>query len=622
MRRYLSIFILLSGLLNQGYAHGQLEQENPAQFISYWKSSVITSEQDQLVAYAEKVFHRLLRAWDSSRLEPGLYVVDSDKGAWAVSLVDGNILLSRQAIQTCLNFGKQRAEHLLAFVLAHELAHQRSDDLWQHRFFRQVKNRTETEILNLSQQKLRQQMDKRTLADMEMKENQADHDGLILMASVGFNPYQIVDKKDFFTEWVENIWRQSCDGQTDNILSNACNQARARAEKSSSQLDTVASQSSLYQLGVQAMVAGDYSTARYYFTHFGRDFPNRAVMSALGLTHLAEAIELRQKLIQAGAIKTAQLYYPLMLDASAGFESLNDTQNQIKRGAVDVISRQQQQLSDHVEKATSYFEKAIKLAPEVRRTYHLLANAYLINDNSFMVRGILQGRYIPKFGADVPSNLILALTASIEGDTSKAISSLYDLSQQIGSHHTEQSANDDVLAYSVTYNLSALLKFSGQPDKARIVWQQFARQVKSSPNAYLFRLALAQLQSNSLTKDSVLKVAPSINGLQLGNRKARDDSSHSINELWVEGDQYHVYNYDNGAQFITGADGKIISAGQYGGQATLGLLNMGEKAERPLKTLGLPDRRIQLVSGEYLAYDQYGLALYVNDNEIQGWFLY
>ncbi len=79
----------------------------------------------------------------------------------------------------------------------------------------------------------------------------------------------------------------------------------------------------------------------------------------------------------------------------------------------------------------------------------------------------------------------------------------------------------------------------------------------------------------------------------------------------------------NGAQFITGSNGKIISARQQAGSATLDdLLKPGDDANRPLKTLGLPDRRINLVAGEYLAYDQYGLALHIDQNKIQGWFLY
>ena len=115
--------------------------DDPRQSITYWQKHSISAAEDSLVVMAQGVFKVLLRAWDNSRLEPNLYVVKSSAGPWAASLADGNILLSRAAIESCLKFGKHRAKHLLAFVLAHELAHQRADDLWHQRFFRRSEER-------------------------------------------------------------------------------------------------------------------------------------------------------------------------------------------------------------------------------------------------------------------------------------------------------------------------------------------------------------------------------------------------------------------------------------------------------------------------------------------------
>jgi hypothetical protein len=36
----------------------------------------------------------------------------------------------------------------------------------------------------------------------------------------------------------------------------------------------------------------------------------------------------------------------------------------------------------------------------------------------------------------------------------------------------------------------------------------------------------------------------------------------------------------------------------------------------------MPDRRLNMTSGEYLAYDDYGLALRISDDKVKGWFLY
>lgn len=618
MLRNLVLLICLICVSSGLSARMILEQDHPAQFISYWKSSVISAEQDEAVEFSQRIFKRLLRAWDSSRLEPGLYVVNSEQGAWAVSLVDGNILLSRKAISTLLAFGQDRAEHLMAFVLAHELAHQQADDLWQHRFFRQPTSQASTPL----QQAIDTQMDKRLLQQMEQKEARADYDGLILMASVGFDPHQIVSRKDFFTEWVENIWQMSCQNQHDEVISEACLQAKKRANRTRSQLKTVADQSSLYQLGIQAMVAGDYAKARYYFSLYGRDFPSRAVMSAIGTTHLAQAISLRKKLISSAELNSLDFYFPLILDVNAGLDASSNSTTNTKRAGVNEASNLHKQLNQHIDKAVQFFEKAIRLAPDNKKIYQQLISTYLVGGNMPMARGILQGRYIPRFGNDMNSDQLLAITQSLEGNYEQGLEILKDLSARLVKHATNEQNTDDVLVYSIFHNVAALLKQVRNEDEVNEYWNSLARLSQQSANANLFQLALAKLKPSAITSASDIKVAPAINGLRLGNRKARDDSVHTINELWIEGDQYHVYHYENGAQFIAGMDGRIISARQQSGEASIGNLRIGDDAQRPLQTLGLPDRRQFLVSGEYLAYDDYGLAIHIDQNEVKGWFLY
>jgi len=623
MNRLILVLVLLC---NPVHAIEQtlIAPQQSAQFISYWKSHVVTSQQDERIALAEKVYARLLRAWDNSRLVPGLYVVDSDSGPWAASLVDGNILLSLKALDTINSFGQQRAEHLLAFVLAHELAHQRSDDLWQHRFFQVNENQDDYQHRVQTTNQLDMQFDKRAINNLQQKEARADHDGLILMSSVGFNPYQVLGKKDFFTEWVESIWQNSCDSQQDAVIFDACQQAKSRALRTYSQLDLVASQSSLYDLGVQALVANQYANARYYFTQYGRDFPNRAVMSALGLSHLAEAIQIRKELIHQGLVKSPDFFYPLILDAAVGIDLLPHAD---KRASVDkYLEKRQAKISELITQSIDYFEKAIRLQPDYKNSYLSLASAHLLDGNSFMVRGILQGKYIQRFGQDLISDMLLAMTLSIEGKPQQATESLRRIVESKAFENSElsgQPVQDDLVKFSVAYNFSALLNLTGKPDEATVVWKEIAKSAQSSGNAYLFRLALGQLKSTGSYQSAVLKQAPTINGHRLGNKKTRDDTGHSINELWIEGEQFHVYNYNNGIQFITASNGRIISARQQSGSATLAnILNIGDDTDRPIKTLGLPDRRINLLAGEYLAYDQYGLALHIDDKKLQGWFLY
>ena len=299
--RCLYLIALIGSVTSVGTARGQALSvpQDPTQSITYWKSHVIDPETDSLVAQAQSIFTVLLRTWDGPRVEPSLYVVRSSGGPWAASLADGNILLSRSAIDACWGLGKEKAQHLLAFILGHELAHQKADDLWHQKFLRMAVRQT-PEVQQLMMKGLHLSSDE--IRDLEQREAQADQEGLVTMASVGFDPFAVVDDKDFFTAWVENIWSASCAGgsageasQTgqNKDLEAACNRARTRAMRAKAQLTNVAAQSTLFDLGMQSYIAGRYQTARRYFFSYGKDYPSRAVYTNIATSYLAEAVAAR-----------------------------------------------------------------------------------------------------------------------------------------------------------------------------------------------------------------------------------------------------------------------------------------------------------------------------------------
>ena len=51
-------------------------------------------------------------------------------------------------------------------------------------------------------------------------------------------------------------------------------------------------------------------------------------------------------------------------------------------------------------------------------------------------------------------------------------------------------------------------------------------------------------------------------------------------------------------------------------------LKHSDSLVRPFITLGIPDRRISLINGEYIAYDNAGVAIYIKDNKLNSWFVY
>jgi len=621
------IFFLVMGFARLSAAAPDVLRppDDPTQSIIYWKPHTISAKADPLVARTHAVFTVLLRSWDRSRIAPRLHVVDSAAGPWAASLADGNILISRAAIETCLRFGLKRAEHLLAFVLAHELAHQGADDLWHQRFFKHIGHQA-PEIKQEVLDALR--ANPIPWEDVRQKEAQADHDALIIMSSVGYDPYQIVDQQDFFTAWVENLWQSPCGLEAGAAA--ACQDAKRRALQTRAQLTNIATQSMLYEMGLQAFVSGRYAAARRYFSAYGRDHTHRALLTALGLTHFEEARQIQSVLIRDKALKRPDFYYPFLLDATAAVRPKPPQHANIKKRSATATANEirRAEMQQHIAQAIKLFEKAIRLEPDTARTYLFLSSAYLLEDNTFMARGIIQGKYIPRFGADAAAALMLAMTAALEGKT--AAGNRFET--LIGPETAAMTASPlpaDLIRYSAAYNRTAYQRFLGKTAGMKKSWEKLAWQAQSEGKALLFRLALAHIAPHA-TRATASKTAPSVGGLRLGDslsgpktRTSPDVSSAAVSPLWIEGAQHHVYRFKNGSRYLVGIDRKIQRAWQDAGtDALMHSLIIGDAADRPLKSLGIPDRRLFFISGVYLAYDRYGLAVHLVDQKVAGWFLY
>lgn len=604
---------------------------DPTQSITYWKPHVIASESDAAVAVAHAVFGVLLRTWDRARLEPSLYVVDAASASWAASLADGSILLTRSALDTIMAFGKARGEHLLAFVMAHELAHQRADDLWHQRFFRLIGGQ-DPELRNQIATGLH--LNEALLDDMAEKEAQADHDGLLMMASVGYDPYQILDEKDFFTAWIENIWQAACPSEAENgAIAGACIEARNRALRARAQLAAVATQTTLYTMGVQAFVAGHYQRARHYFSVYGRSYTNRAVLTVIGLTHFSQALSIQRRLLQTRAIKAPAFYYPVLLDANPLGAGGSSDPSSAKRSDADAeLAREKQRMQVHLDRAISLFEKAIRLEPDHPKTYLTLACSYLLGGNTFMVKGIVQGKYVPRFGSDTASALILAMTTAIEGDHQKARQAFETLIDDLETTAAlrESTFPKDQLTYAAFHNSAVLADYLGQGEDAQRLWQTLAHQSKSAGNGLLFRLSLRHLEVEA-PRGYPLESAPTVAGVRVGDRfeaSSGQKNAYQSTALWIEGEPYRVLRSTGGSRFVVDPDEGVVSAWQDAGMSRLGdgtlggRVSIGDDANRPMKAMGIPDRCLHMMAGEYWAYDAYGLAMHIQNNKVAGWFLY
>jgi hypothetical protein len=141
----------------------------------------------------------------------------------------------------------------------------------------------------------------------------------------------------------------------------------------------------------------------------------------------------------------------------------------------------------------------------------------------------------------------------------------------------------------------------------------------------LFQLCLNQLKV-TLTPAGLPHKIMHIDGYRIGDRlpsHKKVPQGVPMDELWLEGEQLRILRLDQGSRFVLDRDDRIVGAWQDAGALTLGeSIAIGDEADRPIKTWGIPDRRLHLMSGEYLAYDKQGVAMRIEDQKVVGWFLY
>jgi hypothetical protein len=333
--------------------------------IQYWLPHVVAQSQP-LVERTHRVYARLLQVWDQARVEPILKVVESNDGPWAASLADGHILVSYSALQTIEKINSAQFEDLVAFVLAHELAHQRADDLWHYRFFRSKSGQPV-------------QLAKQDIGQLALQESQADHDGIKMMTVVGFNPATVVAENDFYTAWIEASWLASCTSNQQS-MANACKLAKQRARDTRSQLQQIVKQKVWYDLGLYALATHQFDQGRKYLQEFARLFPHASVYNAIASSYF---LQIQHHLSQRNIDQ--DLVYPILLDQlELNFIPIMSA----KRGG----QQRPQEIARWIKQARHYLNKSEQLQADNPYTLYLSAVGWLLDDNLPMAKGLLDGK--------------------------------------------------------------------------------------------------------------------------------------------------------------------------------------------------------------------------------------
>jgi len=591
---------------------------DPKQSIKFWLSSVVSSGQNTQVGIAETVFSQLLRNWDKTRIEPSLYVVKSSAGPWAASLEDGNILLSIDALELALRDTPPGHYHNLAFLLAHEISHQRADDLWQQKFFRMAGIVTPE---NHSGIKKYTGLSGENLRDLEHKEAQADAEALVLMSVAGFDPMPIVQDKGFFNLWASAIWQTSCESsKRDDEVFNACEQAKTRTNRALVKLNDVAIQSTLFELGTQAFVIGNYAQARKYFSAFGRNYPYAVVHENIGNTYFAEALFLKQQFEKEFEPESMGFYYPLVLSAEPDINK-SRILTLVDAGKTRSLSKAQRKkflkgkITNNLSLAVNSFEQAMKINPNYAGNYFRLALCYMLQENYYMARGILQDKYTGLFKPDDGYQLFLALIDGLQKNYDSSLHILHGLTNKTFASLSSNFLPKELLFYAANYNYLVLAK----PANTKSIWKSIAAKANRENQTVLFRYAIEKISDSNNQKLNQSNKALAQRLYQLKNQ----NPTLQRGELWVEGNRFRLMQSgDNVYSLITDTEDKIAIWYQ-GGDLRTGAKHVFDQDEARLhKNFGIPSQQIYTHRGKYLSYPSYKISFFIQNGKVAGWFFH
>jgi tetratricopeptide (TPR) repeat protein len=350
--------------------------------LDFWKSNYteLRREEDPRAAKAHEIFARVLRAAGRrAGVAPSLYVI-KDAGTavpLAIALPDGGIVISRRVLDIC--YGEpELGDDRLAFLLAHEIAHQLKDDFWHLRFFAAVELSRQDKPEDAAVEEVRRiaGLAKEAL----LKEMQADEYGIVYASMAGFDTRAVVTEDgrvNFFKYFASALDPGNLKGPPRDPEHPT---PEARAEAVKARLAQVLDVVELFDLGLLFYQTGDFEAASRLFAEFLRYYPSREVHHNLATSHHQLALKwyLEWKGPYGG--------FPFMLSLTV--ESETRARGMHFRGAPE--SAEEARFREEIEKAVEHYRTALDQDPSFWPSSNNLGCALLLLESPYEAIGSLQ----------------------------------------------------------------------------------------------------------------------------------------------------------------------------------------------------------------------------------------
>jgi tetratricopeptide (TPR) repeat protein len=580
---------------------------NPKERLEYWRQNYqeISPTADSRAARAHEIFHRLLHAaGQKPGVMPRLYIPQRDPLdiPVAMALPDGGIILSKGALDICYH-EPARGDDRLAFVLAHELAHQLKDDFWHMKFFQAIEaSKAQTPQPNANLEEILRIA--RLPDDVQAKELQADQHGIVYASMAGFNTNAIVTEDNtvnFFQDWVRALDPSRIRGVRAD-RSHPSSQQRAEALKV--HLRQILDKIEEFNVGFWFYQAGNYPKAILAFEDFLHFFPSREVYHNLAASHhqlAAQYYQLWKKDALALPFKLSLAVDPV---ARAGKIAL--------RG-LDATDKPTELFHAHLNKAIEFYHAAISLDPSYALAYSNLGCALIVKQDVYKAIAMLQDALkIAPNSPQILNNLGVAFFYAENPPQAKA--------------HLTRAFELAPTYDAPVFNLGQLAHDAHKEAEAQRYGLAYLQLDPASPWAERVRQRLPQALSPLPVAAAIPQVPEAVMGVTVG--AFADEVPVSWGEprkslLTLEAQPFKIARYSHVVMTLSPHDEIVMITvlDGYKGKSTKGV-SLGSSAQEVLTHYGRPAQILETTQGESWVYEAQGIAFQFHDQHVTTWQLF
>jgi tetratricopeptide (TPR) repeat protein len=443
-------------LLLISFAMGELYSQN-SDYTSWWIDifgdyKKTEGKNDPRVKWADAVFNRVKNVADRAKpCLPGLFIINSDKGIFAVAIPDGGIVISRKALDICYSdAGKDAGNRRMAYILGHELAHMANNDFVHKEAFQALEKWGSRKAVKELKKYFYPPEKERETVEIKKRELLADRMGVFYAAMAGYDVGGLfLETDNFLTHWA---------GQTGvGMLYDDAGKHPTLEERLMflrSQLKDVPQRLELFKAGVLLLQMGSYHDAAAAFREFSKHYPAREVYNNIGVCYLNLA--LRHLSLNSG-VDYFRFRLSTVIDNSTSAETFHTTRS-------DYLKDKDFRM--YIEKAEEFLRRAAAV-DKLDRTCRYNLAAVLIVKKEYAEAQALCKKILEKNSKDVFALNNKAVAFYYYGKE-EGLDTVQKAIQFLETAHALSPR-----CFEVLYNLASLKQERNRLAGAKIYWEKY-----------------------------------------------------------------------------------------------------------------------------------------------------